>query len=365
LPAKGQQADFWDAKFPAFGVRVTASGTKTFMLNIDKSRRTLGRYPVISLAEARTEARKLLAERTLGKVRPQSISFPLAVKTFLEEKRKNRRARTGDDYEYYLNRFFPFKCQVGEVGHDEVQRKLSRISKQSLYNHALAAARGFFNWCQKRRYIDDNPVRGLAPHSRPRRSRVLTDDELKAIWVACEEPGGDMPDTFKLIVKLLILMGQRRGETAGLRGTYYSHNQQTICLPPDLTKNGSEHTFPIGPMAAEILKSCSSTERDALLFPARGKALKPFSGWSKSKKLLDKASGVTGWTLHDLRRTFRTNLGKLGVVPHIAERLVNHISSQTDMERTYDLHKYLPEMRGAVVAWEDRLQALFNNSREG
>jgi hypothetical protein len=67
---------------------------------------------------------------------------------------------------------------------------------------------------------------------------------------------------------------------------------------------------------------------------------------------------VTGWTLHDLRRTFRTNLGKLGVAPHIAERLVNHISARTDMERTYDIYAYLPEMRAAIEKWESHLTAL-------
>jgi hypothetical protein len=66
-------------------------------------------------------------------------------------------------------------------------------------------------------------------------------------------------------------------------------------------------------------------------------------------------SGVTGWTLHDIRRTFRSGLGRLGVAPHIAERLVNHISARTDMERTYDLYRYLPEMREAMDKWETHI----------
>jgi len=66
-------------------------------------------------------------------------------------------------------------------------------------------------------------------------------------------------------------------------------------------------------------------------------------------------SGVKAWTLHDLRRTFRTNLSKLGVAPHIAERLVNHISARTEMELVYDQHTYLPEMRDAIERWERQL----------
>jgi integrase len=98
-------------------------------------------------------------------------------------------------------------------------------------------------------------------------------------------------------------------------------------------------------MTAAVLQPYSTA---SLYFPARGKPEIPFNGWSKSKALLDKLSGVTGWTLHDLRRTFRSNLGRLGVAPHIAERLVNHVSARTDMEQVYDRYKYLPEMKDAI-----------------
>jgi integrase len=81
------------------------------------------------------------------------------------------------------------------------------------------------------------------------------------------------------------------------------------------------------------------------LFPAKGtRKLSPFNGWSKSKAALDKLANIPHWTLRDLRRTFRTNLGRLKVRPNIAERLVNHISARTEMEEVYDLHSYLPEI---------------------
>jgi hypothetical protein len=65
---------------------------------------------------------------------------------------------------------------------------------------------------------------------------------------------------------------------------------------------------------------------------------RPFNGWSKCKKELDKLAKIAPWTLHDLRRTFRTNLGRLRVRPDIAERLVNHAPARTEMEETYDLY---------------------------
>ena len=87
--------------------------------------------------------------------------------------------------------------------------------------------------------------------------------------------------------------------------------------------------------------------------------LEVFSAWSKNKKRLDKISSVTGWTLHDLRRSFRTGLGALSVLPHIAERLVNHVSAKSEMEETYDLGLILPEMREAMNRWEEKLQKIF------
>jgi integrase len=159
-------------------------------------------------------------------------------------------------------------------------------------------------------------------------------------------------------VRLLILMGQRRGETAALQDLYYSDNQQTVTLPADVTKNGREHTFPVGPMAAEILARNVRKERpSSLLFQAVGSD-NPFSGWSKCKAELDKLAPIAPWTLHDLRRTFRTTLGQLKVRPDIAERLVNHVSARTDMEETYDLYTYLPEMREAMEKWEAFVQSV-------
>ena len=132
--------------------------------------------------------------------------------------------------------------------------------------------------------------------------------------------------------------------------------ERTITFPDDITKNGNEHILPIGELAVLYITPFLATE--GLLFPAANKPTKPFCGWGKAKATLDELCGVTAWTLHDIRRTFRTNLGRLGVAPHIAERVVNHVSARSDMERTYDLHRYLPEMRDAIERWETHLTAL-------
>ncbi|MDP3074749.1 site-specific integrase [Bradyrhizobium sp.] len=352
-PAKGT-ADYWDTKFKGFGVRVSQGGTKTFVLNIHKARRSLGRYGIVSLAEARAEAKRILAQKTLGHTRPQSITFTAAFDAFIAEKEKSRRARTIKDYQRLINLHFRFKGQLSEVKHGDIERRLVRIKSKSEHNHALQNAKTFFTWAQKRRYITDNPTVGFSPHKIANRARVLTDAELKSIWEATAEP-----TIHNSIVRLLILTGQRKGEIAKLIPAYYSHNQQTICLPSEVTKNGREHTLPIGSTCRSMLASCLSTATTPFLFPARGKTDSPFNGWSKSKAALDKACGVKNWRLHDIRRTFRTLHGKLKTPPHIAERLVNHISAQTDVEIIYDQYKYLPEMREAMDNYEAYLKNIF------
>ena len=351
IPESGQR-DFWDGSLPGFGVRVSQGGSKTFILKTENSRRAIGRFPVLSLSEARTEAKRMLAEKTLGKLRPQALSFPEALKIFLEEKRNARRANTVSDYEYYLGRFFDFKGQLADVSHGEIVRRLDRIKTAAMYNHALASARGFFNWCQKRRYISDNPVMGISGRRTKTRERVLADAELKRIWTACEDDTNKLPASFRRIVKLLMLTGQRRCEVAALQGEFFADNRCT--LPSELCKNGHEHTFPLGAMASEVVGNAAP----GLLFPARGRDT-PFNGWSKSKAILDEESETSDWTLHDLRRTFATNQAKLGTPIHVVEKLLNHITGTTGgLVGIYNRHTYQDEMRKAVDLWEQRLTAI-------
>jgi integrase len=164
-----------------------------------------------------------------------------------------------------------------------------------------------------------------------------------------------LPRTFAAIVQLLVLTGQRRGEIAALRADYISNDLCT--LPATLTKNKREHAFPIGTAASSILSTPLAGSSNGLLFPARGQPSRPFNGWSKSKVALDKLSGVSDWTLHDLRRTFATRLAELGVAPHVIERLLNHVTGTVSgVAAVYNRASYIAEMRAAIELWERYLE---------
>lgn len=351
VPVKGQRT-YFDDSFPNFGCRVSQGGTRSFILQHGLERRltTIGRYGIISLAEARVEAKRILAEKTLGKTRPQAITYPKAIDVFLTEKRAARRASTVHDLADRLSRHFAFTGQLSEISHRDIVRHLSKIKTPREHNHALRVAKTFFTWAVNRRYISENPTTGISTHRVHNRSRVLSDDEIALIWKATEKP-----THFNHIVRLLLLTGQRRGEIAAIQSSWI--NENTITLPVEITKNGRLHTFPIGSLARKLVNPSAG-----LLFPAQGKPDRPFNGWSKRKAALDKACPIEPWTLHDLRRTFATNLAALGTPIHVTERLLNHISGATTggIVAIYQRYNFWDEQVAAVNAWEKRITELLD-----
>ncbi len=365
-PQKGART-LWDGSLKHFGVRISQGGTKSFILLLASGRRqVIGQYPTLSLAQARTKAKLMLAERMLGKHTPRTVSWSIALEQFCDHCDQHNRSSTADEYRRVLYRHFPFgSTRLGDITRQDVAEKLERVKAPSMRSHAAVYIKIFFNWCiEEKGYLDTNPCVVSTPKKRKKAARILTDDELNAIWHTCSDESNTLSHHFRTIVKLLILTGQRRGEIAALHRSYFSHNQQTVCLPGELTKNHTEHTFPLGTLALPLLTSATPDPTSGLFFPARGKPDRPFNGWSKSKKLLDQLSGVTNWKLHNLRHTFKTNLSRMKVLPHISEMLLNHISARTDLEWTYDAHTYLSEMREAVANWDAHVQGLLTASQK-
>lgn len=344
-----------DDLIPGFGVRVSEGGTKSFVLTHGprRERETLGRVGVVSLQEARTEAKRRLAEYTLGKNRPRATSWNAALDEYFVEVAANCKPRTLADYQYFLEKRIRYgTTKLSELSPHDLRKSLDKFSKTPVQQqHAFMILRAFIRWAHRKHYLDINPMERMqSPHPYVPRERILTNKELKCVWNAAKD------DTFGKIVKLLILTGQRRGEITGMTGAMVG--EDTITLPSSLTKNSRQHTFPLGSMAKAILDPPKSGE--TLFFPALGKTT-PFDGWSKSKPRLDERCGVSGWVLHDLRRTFASNLASIGVQLPAIERLLNHISgSFSGIVGVYQRYDFMPEMRSAIERWEAHLQDLLN-----
>ncbi|MCC3246412.1 site-specific integrase [Methylocystis sp. WRRC1] len=364
-PEKGQVA-YMDDALRGFGVRVSAGGTKSFILvhGLERRRVTIGRYPIISLAEARAEAKRILAEKTLGHTFERSVPFEDALAQFLDHSAQTKRPLTTRDYKRLLTSHFPFgRTQLGDVTPREILRRLDRLrATPAEQSHALVALKVFMSWCVKRHLISRSPCEAMSAAKQRVRERVLSDDELKKVFAAALEG----QDAFSRIVAILTLTGQRRGEVAALRWEYLNDGERTITLPSSLTKNKRPHTFPYGALAASILEN--TPRIGDFVFPAsrehvRGKPTVFFNGWGKCKESLDRTCGVSDWTLHDLRRTFATNMAALGVRIEVTEKLLNHVSgSFGGIVGVYQRHNYLDEMRQAIDAWEARLTALLSRA---
>jgi integrase len=357
LKPNGQGASiYYDDTITGFGVRVSAGGTKSYILThgARRQRETIGRVGVLTLQEARAEAKRLLAEYTLGREKPQPISWSDALEKYLGQIAATRKTRTHNEYAYMLRRNVRYgDMRVSDISPHDVRATIDGLAHSPAVQHrTYTILRAFLRWAHRNYYLDRNPMERMqAPRPCAPRDRVLTNDELKRVWHAA----GD--DTFGRIVKLLILTGQRRGEITGLTGAMVG--EDTITLPATHTKNSRLHVFPLGTMAKAILNP--PKPKDAVFFRARGKTT-AFDGWSTAKPKLDRRCGVSAWRLHDLRRTFASGLASLGVQLPVIERLLNHVSgSFGGIVGVYQRYDYMPEMRDAIVRWERHVAEIISH----
>lgn len=324
-PARGQKT-VWDKSSP-IGVRASVGGSKSFVVMVGSGqRKVIGRVGTLSLAEARAEAKRILAEKTLGLTKkPSAINFETAVAHFLEDNYKNSRGRrTKSEAKRLLEKHFVpafRKRPLSDITDRDIGVQLAKLGKTpSTQLHAFRTLRAMLRWCTRppRRYIPHSPLEGYeAPGQDKKRARVLTDTELVKVWNAAQGQHGAM-------IRLLILWGTRSGETARLQRGWIEEGVVTI--PGQFTKNGRAHAIPLLPMARAILTE--QTTNSAYFFPGRLLSEAHFNdgSWGKLKAEIDKASGVRDWQIRDLRRTFRSNMAKLRVPREIAEVLLNHVT---------------------------------------
>ena len=383
-PSKGNRITYFagatiqGAKAPrGFGVRVTATGARAFVLNYRlrgrEYRLTIGAWPDWSALKAVHEARKLRQRIDRGEnplddraAPPVSATITYILDDFIARHVRNSkqplRKRTADEYESAFNRLV--KPRIGRMSVYEVRRShiikmLDEIEEANgpvMADRTLAYLRKAFNWYATRDDQFSVPVvRGMArvkPKERAR-TRVLSDEEIRIIWPALGEAG-----TFGAIVKTLLLTAQRRDEVAHMsRKEIDEHGIWTI--PGERYKTKKPNHVPLSKAALALIDGMPKLEDCDLVFPSQVNT--PFSGFGKSKVALDRAvlkalqkrakkgakvHPLPNWTLHDLRRTAKTLMVRAGVRPDISERVLGHIIA--GVEGTYDRHSYADEKRDAL-----------------
>ena len=294
-------------------------------------------------------------------------TFGNEVKRYLERKKVAMKPRAFQEVDRHLsNHAKPLhRSRLGEIDRRTVAVRLAEIEQASgpvARNRVRSSLSAFFAWAITEGFIELNPVAGTAKAEESgTRERVLTQAELAEVWAALED------DQFGDIVRLLILTGQRREEIGSLRWNEVDFERGLIVLAPARTKNKRLHELPLSPLARAIIKR-QPRRRDLVFGMGKG----GFSGWSDSKARLDqrmhvvrreadhKAKPMPDWHLHDLRRTAATVMAdKLGVLPHIIEAILNHVSGhRAGVAGIYNRARYEGEMREALKRWAEHVEEI-------
>jgi integrase len=391
LPAGKSEIFKWDDDLPGFGIRLREGGSRTWIIQYrpgggKKQRRpTIGSVKAMDAATARKAAKKALAQVELGgdpqahKVEQRAKSadtFDSFVVQFLANKKKRLKPRSYQQVDMHLAKHWAtFKGDsIHQIKRRAVASRLGKIAKERgdyAANRARTTLSSFFAWAIEQGIVDDNPVTGTALQApENKRERVLDDEELAEIWNCCRD------DDYGRIVRLLLLSATRRDEVGGMTKAEVNLPARTWSIGQARTKNGRPHDVPLSDSAISIIEQALAHEgresRDVVFGDgarARGAADRGFSGWSRAKLALDsridqarKAAGrgpQEPWILHDLRRTAATRMGDLGVLPHVIEATLNHVSGfRAGVAGVYNRASYAAEKRRALDLWAAHIESL-------
>jgi integrase len=343
MPGAGQRTIYHDIKTNGLQIRVTHTGVKTFSLYRrvkagSAERVTLGRYPDMTIEQARREAARLNALLVQG-INPNTDVRALKSETTLQElfddfikHRQNKRGaylaeKTKRSYRY------DFELYLGKWG----KRKLSQFKDTDLgnlhkaigkthpttANRIIALASSLFSYAAKRKiFKGDNPAMGIEKFFENKRDRFLQADELPAFFKALtDEPNETMRDYFLIA----LLTGARRSNVLAMAWKDIHLNRAEWRIP--VTKNGDPQTVMLSPETVEILQARQGVN-DVWVFPgngASGHLEEPKKAW---KRLLDRA-GLDNLRIHDLRRTLGSWQAKTGASLVIIGKSLNHKSPST------------------------------------
>lgn len=381
-PATGR-LDIVDAhpKAPGLTLRVTSTGAKSWSVRYSpkgqrQRRVSIGTYPAMRLAKARERALAIEAaaregrdlpadeareadERRKAAARPATVG--LLVGEYVERHCMPNQRRWQLSKRAFEMHVIPKlgekplselrRADIVELLDDLQNEKGLRAQVNRVRSHLIAA----FNWGIEREYLDTNPAAAIKKRRiEASRSRILSHDELRAIWWAADA----LTDPSRALVKAWILTGQRRDEVRCMPWSELDLKAGVWTLPPERNKGKREHEVPLSPAMLELLDGL--LRLGDFVFTTDGK--RPYAGQKRLKEILDRESGVTGWTFHDFRRTASTGMAALNISQDVIDRVLNH--AKQSLAGTYNRHAYLEEKRRALNAWADHVAFIVSEGRD-
>jgi integrase len=374
MPSGKEDAIFFDDQLGGFGLRLKrGSGGKIirnwivqYRIHGRQRRMVIGSGTVLTAAQARQKAKKLLAQVELGtdvqaekreRHDRDAHTFRSIAQDFVASKDGTIKTRSVELLRWYLIEGPHMKPLLGipisQVSRADIAARLLAASKASGVPTSIAlrsAVSACFSWAMQMGLAEANPVvAAYKPKAPPSRDRVLSDGELSAIW------NGLANDDYSVVVKLLILSGARRGEIAGIRWSEINLDKGVWTLPKERSKNGKAHMLPLTPMMRSIIDTVPQRDGYDILFGYR----RGFTSWVQGKQALDAKVGLPAWHVHDIRRSVATRMADLGIAPHIIEQILNHQSGhKRGVAGIYNRSSYEREVRAAMALWSDHIASI-------
>lgn len=392
LKVTGQRYEVWDAGLRAFGVRVGKTGTKSFVFVYHHEgrprRMTLGRYPALKLADAHVklaEARQALekgidpgaivvAERR--DERDASTVAELAA-DYIERDAKRNKASWREDQRIIDKDVLPRwkHRKAASITRRDVASLLNEIVDRGAgvqANRTYTVIRRMFRYGRNQGHVEANPCVDIdRPTVEAPRDVILTTDEICSFWKGLD--GADMSAGMRLILRLVLVTAQRKGEVANIEKADLDLDGALWTIPAHKAKNRRTHLVPLSGLAVDLMRQAwERSGTSPWLFPSpRGGGSKPVTGPAVDHAMrnnrvvlglvnVDQDGGELSSertpTPHDLRRTAASQMTAAGIPRLHVDRLLNHVD--TSVGATYDRHDYSPEKRRAVDVWQARLEEI-------
>lgn len=369
-PAKGNRVTY-DAEIKGFGIRLTAGGARSFILNYRASGRerriTIGSFPDWSVKGARDRARALKREIDLGRDPMAEREEERSAQTmaalcdlFEAEYLPSRRPKTREDYRSLIKLYIRprlGRMKVAVVRHDDVVTLHRDIAARAPYqaNRVLAVISSLMGFAIKRSMREDNPAQGVEQAPEEKRERYLSPDEIGRLGDALD---AHPEKTSANAIRLLLLTGARRGEVLSASWDQFDLSRGVWTKPSLHTKQKKIHRVPLSAAAIALLEEMKREARPGarFVFPGRPKADgtdgAPLSEIKRTWATVCRVAGLDDVRIHDLRHSYASILASSGLSLQVVGALLGHTQPRTTARYAHlydDVLRDATERVGAVV----------------
>lgn len=363
---KSNQADYFDDHVVGLMLRVFSSGKKGWYLRYNatgcKRFYKLGRgsTETLSCAKARDEAKEILGQVANGRdpaaerlKQRGAPTFGDLAKLYIDKHAKLKKRTWKEDQKMLDHDLLPAwkNLRATEITRPEIASVLDTVADRAPVraNRVRALVSKILNFGIGRGILETNPCHAVArPGQEHRRDRVLSGDEIKAVWTALDNQHANI----QAILKLALLTSQRRGEVLGMKWAEIDLTSKWWTIPAERSKNKMAHRVPLAPQALAILQAINNQEHDEVFVFPGWKAGMSIENLQKPMRGIRKDSKVD-FRFHDLRRTAATNIASMGAGRDVVGIILNH--AEPSVTSVYDRHGYDAEKRTALAKWDRRL----------